>query len=442
MKTKFTLLGGAALLAFASLGTATTVQAKESWGKGAPEFSDPDGNIKFKVRGRLMYDYVNVDQDLDTLDGTDTDLIPEGDKEFTATRLRRARIGVEGQFDSKWKYKAEVTLNGRDTPNVQWEDVYLEYVGGFGSLVVGNQKIGSPLEESTSSRFVSNMERSFLTGGFGFGRVLGVGAIFGGQTNWSLSAFVNTDSVNDADLSVSNEAAIPDEQMSFLVRAHWAPLTEPTKIVHLGGTVRYRDSGAEGTGTTPTNGGTLFQYRVRPETNVGDRLADTGAIGAEDTWFGLEAATVMGPFWASAEYGMLKAENLSGVEYDFSSYNLQAGWFLTGESRGYKVKSGEFDRTVPNAPVAEGGMGAWELRARYDYIDLTDGSGVNAIYGGEADSWTVGVNWSPAKNVRFMGEYVTTDVEESRAAGTAPGTTVANGNGDAKAIQFRAMFDF
>ena len=443
MKTKFTLLGGAALLAFAGMGATTTVEAKESWGKGAPEFSDPDGNIKFKVRGRMMYDYVSVEQDLDTLDGADADLVPEGDKEITQTRLRRARLGVEGQFDSKFKYKAEFTFLGRNSGSaeVEAEDVFLEYVGSFGSLVVGNQKIGSPLEEATSSRFVSSMERSFMTGAFGFGRVMGVGAIFGGQTNWSASAFVNTRSPNDIDFSTSNEAAIPDEPISVLARVHWTPMTEPTKILHLGGTVRYRDSGAEGTGTTVTNGGGLFQYRSRPETNIGDRLGDTGSIGAEDTFFGLEAATIVGPFWASAEYGMLKAENLSGVEYDFSSYNLQAGWFLTGESRGYKVKSGEFDRTVPNAPVAEGGMGAWELRGRYDFIDLTDGAGATAVYGGEMDSWTIGVNWSPAKNVRFMGEYVTTEVDSSRAA-ALPDATVANGHGDAEAIQFRMMFDF
>jgi phosphate-selective porin OprO and OprP len=413
MKTKFTLLGGAALLAFASMGVASPVEAKETWGKGAPEFSDPDGNIKFKVRGRIMMDAVNVEQDMG---GTSNDL------DVFQTRLRRARLGVEGQLDSKWKYKAEVTLTGRGSANVEWEDAFLEYRAGFGSLVLGHQKIGSPLEEATSSRFVAHMERSMMTEAFGFGRVMGVGAIFGGETNWQLTTFLNGDSLNNAD--ILNNGTV-DEQTSILVHGHWAPLAEKQKMVHLGGTVRFRDGGNDAAGT--------LRARARAGSNVfSTRQVDVGSANqfVEDTFYGVEAATIMGPFWASAEYGALKGDGVTAAtDADFTSYNLQAGWFLTGESRGYKAKSGEFDRTTPLAPVSEGGMGAWELRARYDYIDLDDG----AIDGGEATSYTVGVNWSPAKNIRFMGEYVTTEIEER---------TALTNNGDVDVIQFRAMFDF
>jgi len=411
MKTKFTLLGGAALLAFAGMTTATPVEAKESWGKGAPEFSDPDGNIKFKVRGRVMMDAVNAEQDFGAT---------ANDLDVFQTRLRRARLGVEGQFDSKWKYKAEVTLLGRGSATVEWEDLFLEYNAGFGSLVLGQQKIGSPLEEATSSRFVAHMERSMMTEAFGFGRLMGVGAVFGGQTNWQVSAFLNGDSLNNAD--ILNNGTV-DEQMSVLVHGHWAPLAEKTKMVHVGGTLRFRDGGNDAAAT--------LRARARAGSNVfSTRQVDAGTTGVEDTFYGVEAATIMGPFWASAEYGALSQDGLTAAtDADFTSYNLQAGWFLTGESRGYKVKSGEFDRTTPNAPVYEGGIGAWELRARYDFLDLDD----SAIDGGEASSYTIGVNWSPAKNVRFMGEYVTTEVEER--------TAIAN-NGDTDVIQFRAMFDF
>lgn len=416
MKTKFTLLGGAALLAFASMGVASPVEAKETWGKGAPEFSDPDGNIKFKVRGRIQMDAVNLDQTSD--DGSN-------DEETFSTRMRRARLGVEGQFDSKFKYKAEATFLSNDRTGganeVEWEDVYLEYAASFGSLVVGQQKIGSPLEEATSSRFTAAMERNMMTGAFGFGRALGVGVILGGETNWQLAGFFNTDNLNDADLPRDGET---DETKTVLLHGHYAPWSEKQKVLHLGGTLRFRDSGAGGASAADA-----FQYRARSATNIGDRLASTDDIYKSDTFYGVEAATIMGPFWASAEYGLLSAEGVASADdADFQSYNLQAGWFLTGESRGYKAKSGEFDRTTPLAPVSEGGMGSWELRARYDFLDLNDGT----AGGGEATAYTVGVNWAPVKNVRFQGEYSNTDVKE-RALGD---------NGEADVIQFRAQFDF
>ncbi|MET0546202.1 MAG: porin [Caulobacterales bacterium] len=409
MKTKLTLLGGAALLAVAGLGTATTVQAKETYGKGAPEFSDPDGNIKFKVRGRVQFDYVNLDQSDD--DG--------GSTEFNQTRTRRARIGVEGQFDSKFKYKAEVTLNGKESDSgtagapgkeVQWEDAYIEYVGGSTwSVILGNQDQGYTLERLTSSRFSTNMERNMGDQAFGFGRTLGIG-LMAGQDNWGLSAFVNGDSMNNSDL------ASGDESMEYRLHGYFTPVNTPTSLAYIGGTVRYRDA----------QDGASFRYRSRPETNLGSRLVDTGAGYDEDTMYSVEAAGKMGPVYAQGEYTMLTAKGPAGLDDDFSTYFVQAGWFVTGESRNYK--GGKFDRLTPNSPVSEGGMGAWELRGRYDFLDLND----NGNNGGEMTAYTLGVNWTPVKNVRFMGEYVNAESKE-RALGD---------NYDADVIQFRAQFDW
>lgn len=410
MKTKFTLLGGAALLALAGMGTATTVQAKEVWGKGAPEFQDPDGNIKFKVRGRVQFDYVNVDQDNEA----------GGSFETSQTRTRRARLGVEGQFDSKFKYKAEVTLNGKESGNttdgpgkeVQWEDAYIEYAGGSSwSIIVGNQDQGYTLERLTSSRFSTNMERNMGDQAFGFGRTLGIG-LMASQDNWGFAAFANGDSMNNSDQGSGDEA------MEYRVHGYFTPVNTPTSLAYIGGTYRYRDA----------KDGSAFRYRSRPETNIAGRIVDTGSGAAftEDSLYSIEAAGKLGAFYAQGEYTIVNAEGAGGLEADMSTYFVQGGWFLTGESRAYK--GGKFDRTTPNSPVSEGGMGAWELRARYDYLDLNDG----AVNGGEATAYTLGVNWTPVKNVRFMGEYVNAESKERSAAN----------NWDADVIQLRAQFDF
>lgn len=406
MKTKFTLLGGAALLALAGMGTATTVQAKEVWGKGAPEFQDPDGNIKFKVRGRVQMDYVNLDATSDT--GVSN--------EYSQTRARRARLGVEGQFDSKFKYKAEATLLGREGgavgSEVQWEDAFIEYAGNGWSLIVGNQDQGYTLERLTSSRFSTNMERNMGDQAFGFGRTLGIGVMLG-QDNWGFAAFANGDSINNAD------RAAGDESMEYRAHGYFTPINTPTTLAYVGGTLRYRDAKDSG----------AIQYRSRPETNVGNRIADTGTNEGynEDTLYSVELAGKVGPVYAQGEYTVVDASRAAGGSDDqFTSYFVQGGWFLTGESRPYK--GGKFDRLTPNSPVSEGGMGAWELRGRYDFLDLND----NGNNGGEMTAYTIGVNWTPVKNVRFMGEYVNAESKE-RTLG---------GNWDADVVQLRAQFDF
>ena len=47
---------------------------------------------------------------------------------------------------------------------------------------------------------------------------------------------------------------------------------------------------------------------------------------------------------------------------------IEAGYFLTGETRGYK--NGTWDRTKVLKPFSKGGWGAVQLNGRVDYLDL------------------------------------------------------------------------
>ena len=75
---------------------------KVKW-KGAPELSSSDGKFKFKVRGRIMTDYNNIDQDFAIT----------GRPDVSAVELRRARLGVEGVVWYDVKYKFEVDFADR-----------------------------------------------------------------------------------------------------------------------------------------------------------------------------------------------------------------------------------------------------------------------------------------------------------------------------------------
>ena len=429
------LLRGAALftLATGAIGAAhaqsTTPPLQTSW-SGAPQTQQ--GEQRFKVRGRLQYDFFSVNADFDGDGNNDGDILDAGegagafDQSYNRTATRRFRLGVEGRFSDEWRYKAEVTLLGNSSDGVdevQFEDVFVEYAGRNFSLIIGNNKAVAPLEEITSSRFITFNERSGMINAFGFGRQVGVAFITNGA-NWSWGASLSGDSAN------SSEATNASESWTAITRLTFAPILQQSPdglhLLHLGGTVRYRDNGDDA----------AFRYRTRPA-GVGfqDRFVDTGAIGVTDTFYGFEAAYVYGPFSLQGEYGWLSAERAAGADQEMSSWYIDGIWNLTGESRNYRSSDGSFQRPTVRSAVGDGGWGAWQIAARYEQTDLTD-----VVRGGEQSAYTLGLHWYPHPYVGFKLNYGHTDVDDG-VGNAAPSLTNFR-NGDVDVISLRTQFDF
>jgi phosphate-selective porin len=74
-----------------------------------------------------------------------------------------------------------------------------------------------------------------------------------------------------------------------------------------------------------------------------------------------------------------------------------------------------------------------ELAARYSFVDLNDGAGLDRIAGGDMQGLTVGVNWYCGVNFNILLEYVY-DCRYNVTAGTPAGFT--NGLGGAMQFQF------
>jgi len=119
-------------------------------------------------------------------------------------------------------------------------------------------------------------------------------------------------------------------------------------------------------------------------------------------------------------------------EPEFKGGYVSLGWMLTGESREYNAKRGLVGRLKPSSPFATGGegLGAWELAARFNTLDLTD----NSVNGGEMDSVTLGVNWYPNPYARLMLNYVRNDLDA-----TGP---VAFRETDPEYVMMRVQADF
>ena len=101
----------------------------------------------------------------------------------------------------------------------------------------------------------------------------------------------------------------------------------------------------------------------------------------------------------------------------------QVGYFLTGEHRPYDRKAGTIDRIKPFHGFAPwdndsaAGRGAWEVAARWSYLDLNDTN----IRGGTVSDLTARLNWylNPVWKMQFNDIHSTPNyTPQSGPAGT------------------------
>ena len=358
---------------------------KVKW-KGAPQFSSTDGKYKFKVRGRLMGDFNSIDQDYPIT----------GEQNINGVELRRARLGVEGVIYYDWKYKFEVDFAGDGS---EIKDAYIAYTGfsdflGL-NILAGNFKVLNSLEDTTSSRFITFMERAAFIEAFGIDRYIGVAAHLGGD-QWSMQTSY-TGAQSDS------QESFFDDQSAWAIRGTVAPILTDRTVVHLGASYRHRNAGTlEDTGAAD-----LFRYRARgANLHLADRFIATPNFAENDDLWGLEGAVVFGRWSVQGEYSQLTADSatsIANVSPTYEGYYIEGSVFLTDDMRNYDANPGEFKRVKVSNPVGSGGWGAWQLAGRYDVLNLSDGASAfnnstapNAVECtdcGDQETWLIGLNW-------------------------------------------------
>lgn len=333
-------------------------------------------DLTVKIGGRAMLDYT----------------IGEiGDQNIDATEARRVRLNATGTYGSAIKYKVE--LNTDSSGDVNVEDAYLEFKpeGAGLKVKVGQFRTYNSLDEQTSSRFSSAIERAAFTDAFGFDRRVGVSVSTAGD-NYTLDVGAYTTNLE--------EDGGPDEGHALAIRGTFNPIKTDETITHLGASWRYRSKG----GSAPD-----LRYRQRPFTHAApSRIIDTGRFADSDNFYGVEAAVLHKNFWAAGEYGMLAADGSGANEdADFSGFYAEVGMTLGGKK---VYKGGKFNRSKVDNPVGEGGYGAVALVARYDSVDLQD-----EVYTGKLNTIILGADWMPTEHTRIRLNYFNADAENGSA---------------------------
>ncbi len=408
---------------------AAQAKAVPSW-KGAPELADKDAGFTFKPKGFMQFDagYVGF-PDGEERNGTIGGL-NYNNLGFN-TRARRLVFGAEGSLPGGFKYKAEFNFA---QGGVDYEDILLSYDFKDSPLTVtvGNFYPYSSLETVTSSRLGSMLERASFTDAFNYNRRLGIGLSLADKTadKYTLAGGIFSTPINDG--------AFNRTGWEVGARGTFTPKLS-SGFIHLGASAHYRKNNRDTQGQ---------QYRSRPLTQVTDqRFVDTGTIASDgDISVGLELGAVMKSFHFAAEAQKLWVRGydpskvltepndiIAGNRYNndpsFGGGYAEVGYYITGESRGYK--GGKWDRTKVLKPFDQGGWGAIQVNGRVDYLDLTDnvggtpvlagypsGSSSALINGGKQLGYQLSVIWNPMDYLRFMAQYGHVSVDGGPRAAT------------------------
>jgi phosphate-selective porin OprO/OprP len=344
---------------------------KITW-KGAPEISAPNG-FSFKPRGRMQLDSGVIDA---------PSALSAGQKLGFATEVRRAYLGFDGTLPGGFGYRAEIDVANS---SVEITDLYLTYKASPKlTLTLGQQKPFWGLDEMTSDLFTPFMERAAFNSAFGFERRVGFSGTY---ANKALLVQAGAFTDNTADLTSDS-----DNSFSLDGRVVLAPKLG-NGILHIGGSAHFRDL---------NDSADTVRYRARPFLHTTDlRLVDTKALSATgELSFGGELAYINGPFHATVEGHRLTVRRPGLPDPTFWGGYAEIGMLLTkGDVVAYK--NGAWDRVKPAHPLGEGGIGAIQLNARYDKLDLEDGP----ILGGRQDAAGLSFVWTPTDFVRVLANY-------------------------------------
>ena len=485
---------------------------------------------QFKIGGRLMYDFDSYD---DFWEGEDAE----------ENEIRWSRITLSGKSGKSWSYKFTTDID-HEGSEASVDTGYLKYSSKPMYVMLGKYKRPGMLEERTSSKWISTIERSIINevsgavigkpdfGGVevGFGTkgdlpmsgaigiyddeveeddgddVYGIGARFSMMPKFGDNSFLHAGAsfyavdykgnthrmrtrmgVHTTGRPFETNSHASDDIDQFGVELAYVngPFSLQGEFMNVesDGT----DNNACGSGTyTPEETKTIAASERKylaiqtaaaieddpkttdedesvpakftevdlgiPEEALADYEADAvygniGADGAGDVTRNIVVKVESIDEKTEITEGAKKVGFSDTCDIEMDGFYLQTAYTLTGEIRGYKAGDGKFAAIKP-----KGEGGAWELVARYEDADIDiPGRSLSA----DLERMVLGVNWYVNKNVKFMLNYVDSEVdgctESTRAYALLDGTdsdetedlTIKKcNNDDGDAISLRGQYVF
>jgi phosphate-selective porin OprO and OprP len=223
------------------------------------------------------------------------------------------------------------------------------------------------------------------------------------------------------------------EQLAFIGRLAARPYHGEAWDLHAGfsgQTVLHPNVNASG---RPGLSRTTLSFGDFPELRIDfNELVSTGPISASGaSVYGGELGARWRNFLVQGEYYQIgvtqsKLRGASAPSLSFNGGYVEGSWVLTGEPHPYDAARAAWARPKVDHPfsVGDGGIGAWEVAARYSTLDLNSNivPGVSqhvtgGIYGGRQRIAALALSWYPNDWLRFMLQFQYVDVNKLNSAG-------------------------
>ena len=371
------------------------------------------------VGGRIHIDAWQFPEDspgIGWFENPDTGVDPENRFLF-----RRVRLELEGDLSPVMVWRFQIEFAELDTPALR--DVYIGFTDlpVLQTLLIGHQKRPLGLDHLNSSRFNVFLERPLVVEPHNEdARRLGIqsyGVSDDLVYNWRYGVFL----IEDIDEigSYTGDSAQASLNGRFAASPWYDEVSGGRGYLHLAAaTMLARPDGDVDPDDTNNN---EARFRTRSEVRSVNQWLDTGRIPLAD-WYNINALEFMLNVGELHIVSEVMANNVyrDGAE-DLLLHGgyVSATYTLTGEHIPLDRETGTIGRLVPyeNFFLVErccgrvgGGWGAWQVAARYSYLDLTN----EDVRGGLGNDATLGMNWWWTPHARLQFNAVYGDIRDRR----------------------------
>lgn len=310
--------------------------------------------------------------------------------------IRRGRLYADFGYGD---FGGRLTLDFANWQDAAVTYAYLNYeISEALTVQAGYQDVPFSLQNLMGSRSATFAEDG-LNATLQLADAVGVAALAGGE-RWSFQTGVFGGDIN---------AQPFDDGVTLASRATYAPYLEGEDAVHLGLAVA---AGIDRREPLSFSGGVGSDLVSASPVSTDDFAGSSNLVSAN-----AELAATLGRFTLQSEYTVSRVEASRGGEATLHGGYLSALVFLTDDHRRYDAKGGQFERVKPAHSLSDGGLGAFEIGARLDALDLTDARLQSGGKAGAEVAGTAILNWYPTDILRFTASHTYTRVTSGEDRG-------------------------
>jgi phosphate-selective porin OprO/OprP len=376
----------------------------------------------------------------------------EENKIGNGVNIRRMRFAMKTILWGHWGGEIDFDFAYNE---VDIKDAFIRYIGKNWQVKAGNFKEPFSMEVTTTSRYLTFIERP-MTSKMDPSRHLGISYRRFGNHYFFEGGFFSSTVANDA-MQQQNKKQGTNAGWSTTGRVAWAPIKKDKTVLHFGSSASYRKPKLPEFGD-PINS---FRYSTRAETSINrKKYIDTDFIENSESsvLYGFELAFANKNFKVGGEYfGAIIYRDASKVptgqdKPTSKGFFVYGAWIINNGDYYYNMAEAEFSQI----DFRNNKKGAFEVAVRYSYLNVnsfTDDSQIPYIAGGAGEGYAFELNYYLNYNIKFMlnytyinhdrwangkGKYLTYDIDENGQDITPTG----KGGIDFSMIQVRAEIDF